>query len=147
MQPTPVFLPGKSHGQRESWWATVLGVAKEPDMTQQLNNINNKQPTQKSWWLNTAKIYWLLAYHIQSESGWGMSVFLFTCTQGLGLIETIPSWSLLGHMPLWEENSHLLFIASALNYSHLAHSSLIRTGHMTLPNCKGLEIWGNTWSI
>ena len=33
MQPTPVFLPGKSHGQRESWWATVLGVAKESNMT------------------------------------------------------------------------------------------------------------------
>jgi len=26
-QPTPVFLPGESHGQR-SWWATVHGVAK-----------------------------------------------------------------------------------------------------------------------
>ena len=22
-QPTPVFLPGKSHGRREAWWATV----------------------------------------------------------------------------------------------------------------------------
>ena len=26
-QPTPVFLPGESHGQR-SWWASVLRVAK-----------------------------------------------------------------------------------------------------------------------
>ena len=30
-QSTPVFLPGKSHGQR--WWATVQGVAKELDST------------------------------------------------------------------------------------------------------------------
>ena len=30
-QPTPVFLPGESHGQR-IWWATVPGVA-ESDMT------------------------------------------------------------------------------------------------------------------
>ena len=29
---TPVFLPGKSFGQR-SWWATVQGVAKESDTT------------------------------------------------------------------------------------------------------------------
>ena len=29
---TPVFLPGKSCGQR-SWWATVHGVAKESDTT------------------------------------------------------------------------------------------------------------------
>ena len=27
-QPAPVFLPGKSQGQR-SWWATVHGVSKE----------------------------------------------------------------------------------------------------------------------
>ena len=32
-QPTPVFLPGKSHGQR-TWWATVHGVVKESDMTE-----------------------------------------------------------------------------------------------------------------
>ena len=31
-QPTPVFSPGKSHGQR-SWWATVHGVAKSWDMS------------------------------------------------------------------------------------------------------------------
>ena len=36
-QPTPVFLPGKSHGQR-SLWAIVHGVAKESDMTWRLNN-------------------------------------------------------------------------------------------------------------
>jgi len=29
----PVYLPGKSHGQRESWWATVPGVPKESNMT------------------------------------------------------------------------------------------------------------------
>ena len=28
---TPVFLPGKSQGQR-AWWATVHGVAKESDV-------------------------------------------------------------------------------------------------------------------
>ena len=26
--PTPVFLPGESHGQRGAWWAAVHGVAK-----------------------------------------------------------------------------------------------------------------------
>ena len=26
--PTPVLLPGKSHGQRGAWWAAVHGVAK-----------------------------------------------------------------------------------------------------------------------
>ena len=31
-KPTPLFLPGKSHGQR-AWWATVHGVTKELDMT------------------------------------------------------------------------------------------------------------------
>ena len=31
-QPTPVFLPGKSHGQR-SWWATVHGVRKSQTRT------------------------------------------------------------------------------------------------------------------
>ena len=34
-QPPPVLLPGESHGQRR---ATVLGVAKESDMTEGLNN-------------------------------------------------------------------------------------------------------------
>ena len=28
LQPTPVFLPGKFHGQKAAWWATVHGVAK-----------------------------------------------------------------------------------------------------------------------
>ena len=31
-KPTPIFLPGKSHGQ-QSWWARVLGVTEELDMT------------------------------------------------------------------------------------------------------------------
>ena len=35
--PPPVFLPGKSHGQR-TCWATVHGVARESDTTQQLNS-------------------------------------------------------------------------------------------------------------
>ena len=26
--PTPIFLPGESHGQRGAWWATVHGVTK-----------------------------------------------------------------------------------------------------------------------
>ena len=36
-QPTPVFLPGKSHG-RGVWWDIVHEVAKESDTTYQLNN-------------------------------------------------------------------------------------------------------------
>ena len=35
-QPTPVFLPGKFHGQRN-----LAGVAKELDMTQGLNHTSN----------------------------------------------------------------------------------------------------------
>ena len=38
-QPTPVFLPEESHAQR-SPGATVHGVAKESDMTEQLDNNN-----------------------------------------------------------------------------------------------------------
>ena len=37
-QSTPVFLPGKSHGQR-SFTAAVHGVTKGSDRTQRLNNI------------------------------------------------------------------------------------------------------------
>ena len=40
-QPTPVFLPGKSHGQRGAWWAIVQGIAKESDTTERLNNDKN----------------------------------------------------------------------------------------------------------
>ena len=36
-QPSPIFLPGKSHGQR-SWWVSVHGVSKESDTTKQLNS-------------------------------------------------------------------------------------------------------------
>ena len=41
LQPTPVFLPGKSHGDRGPWRNTVHGVTKELDMTERLNNSNN----------------------------------------------------------------------------------------------------------
>ena len=34
---TPVFLPGKST-DRGTWWATVHRVAKESNVTEQLNN-------------------------------------------------------------------------------------------------------------
>ena len=40
MRTTPVFLPGKSHGQR-SLWATVYRVMKELDTTEKLNSDNN----------------------------------------------------------------------------------------------------------
>ena len=39
-----VFLPGKSHG-RGVWWDTVHEVAKESDMTYQLNNRHMRQET------------------------------------------------------------------------------------------------------
>ena len=35
-QPTPVFLPGESHGQ-EAWWATVHGSSRESDTTERLS--------------------------------------------------------------------------------------------------------------
>ena len=41
MQPTPVFLPGKIPWTEGAWWATIHGVTKESDTTQQLNNSNN----------------------------------------------------------------------------------------------------------
>ena len=40
-QPTPVFLRGKSHGQRSLAGYTVHGVAKKLDTTYQLNNKHN----------------------------------------------------------------------------------------------------------
>ena len=36
-QPTPVFLPGESHGQRRLWWATVHKVAKSQIQLRQLS--------------------------------------------------------------------------------------------------------------
>ena len=36
-QPTAVFLPGESHGQRGAWWATVHSVAKSQTKLGQLN--------------------------------------------------------------------------------------------------------------
>ena len=35
-QPTPILLPGESHGQR-SWWATVHGVTKSRTLLKQLS--------------------------------------------------------------------------------------------------------------
>jgi len=32
-QPTPIFLVGKFHEQREAWWTTVHEVTKELDTT------------------------------------------------------------------------------------------------------------------
>ena len=46
-QPTPVFLVGKSHGQRRGvWWATVHGVAKDLDTTK-VTEHEHEQPLQK----------------------------------------------------------------------------------------------------
>ena len=54
MQPIPVFLPGKSHGER-AWQAAVHSVTKELDMTGWLNNttiypIINSQPLEALGW-------------------------------------------------------------------------------------------------
>ena len=38
--PTPVFLPGKSHGQR-SWWAAVHGVAKSWTRLSDFTSLHN----------------------------------------------------------------------------------------------------------
>ena len=50
-QPTPVFLPGKSHEQRSLVGYTVHGVAKESDTTQWLNN-------KKPWWRSGSYDWW-----------------------------------------------------------------------------------------
>ena len=41
-QPIPIFLLGTPM-DRGAWWATVHGVAKESDTTQQLNNDDNRE--------------------------------------------------------------------------------------------------------
>ena len=41
MQPTPVLLPGKSHGQRRATWR-VRGVTEEPDMTEATKQQQSK---------------------------------------------------------------------------------------------------------
>ena len=43
---TPVFLPGKSHGQRSLVGYRAHGVTKELDTTKQLNNNNKQCPEQ-----------------------------------------------------------------------------------------------------
>ena len=55
-QPTAVFLPGESHGQR-SWQATVHGVAKELD-------------TQKSWTRLSDWAYGTQAFFIEQFDNW-----------------------------------------------------------------------------
>ena len=37
-QPTPVFLPGRNPMDRRAWRVTAHGVAKELNMTEQVNN-------------------------------------------------------------------------------------------------------------
>ena len=37
-----VFLPGKSHGQRDTQWATFHGLAKESDTTSELTTKKKK---------------------------------------------------------------------------------------------------------
>ena len=44
-QPTPVFLPGKSHGQKY-WQATIYGARKKSDMTEQLRHRYRHTHTQ-----------------------------------------------------------------------------------------------------
>ena len=46
---TPVLLPGKSHGQRSHWWATVHGAAKSRT---QLSNFTFNSLLRTSWWLS-----------------------------------------------------------------------------------------------
>ena len=41
-QPTPVFLPEKSHGQITAWWARVQRVA-ESDTTEQLSEHKHRE--------------------------------------------------------------------------------------------------------
>ena len=52
-QPTPVFLPEKSHGQRNLVGYSPWGH-KESDMTQQLNNNRNLLSSNSSWLLITS---------------------------------------------------------------------------------------------
>ena len=61
-QPTPVFLPGKSYGQRGSWWATVHGVEKSwtwlkwPNATQEWQG-HGLQTTARQPWAKSGAIW------------------------------------------------------------------------------------------
>ena len=41
-QPTPVFLPGESHGQRSLGGLPSMGIPKESDTTERLNNVDER---------------------------------------------------------------------------------------------------------
>ena len=81
-QPTPVFLPEKSSSCRGAWQATVHGVAKESDTTQQLDN-KVRIFTRISSLLLTASLKGLLMNDkAKSQSS---KLFRFTQSPGSGL--------------------------------------------------------------
>ena len=81
-QPTPVFLPGKSHGQR-TWWATVHGVVKESDMTEPSctggysNSVwNHKGPWESLSAINANFLFLVGISSWQPQAAWR------TCSEG-----------------------------------------------------------------
>ena len=63
MQPTPVFLPGKSPGQRGAWWAMDHSATKESDRTEPLN-INDMYSHETSYEQVSCLSFWFLVVFI-----------------------------------------------------------------------------------
>ena len=68
MQPIPVFLPRKFHGQR-SWQATVHGIPKESDKTQQLNQQQQQYSYQNNNGGTSIVVQWL-KIHFPMQGVW-----------------------------------------------------------------------------
>ena len=71
-QPTPIFLPGKSHGQRSLADYGPWG-RKESDMSQELNNNNSERQQHK-----IPQTIWFHTYEISRK-------YIYTDTEHMGL--------------------------------------------------------------
>ena len=128
-QPTPVFLPGESHGQRSLAGYSPWGH-KELDMTEWISTYTNKLQKERGWERKTIGKKRELGW-VRTRKIWG-----FICSWG---------WAHRHHHPFWS-HSH--------PFNNPAHDWWVRTmlgdGDMgmkkiTVPVCKEVMVLEWKW--
>ena len=80
----PVFLPGKSHGQREAWQAAVHGVAKESGTNKGLNNNKNNLCKHRTCGWDRDPQFWLESWPLRRPFSGTTEVFSLQLKEHVG---------------------------------------------------------------
>ena len=130
-QPTPLFLPGKSHGQRSPVGYSPQGC-KESNMTERLKSNNIGRDCLVYWLLEKWWLFYILIYVSFTDDG--LLACILQYSWNILLVSIVNAFSLWVHSSIADLENYVVSKKLFLSYSSFSHLFSIVNNQLWLVN-------------